>query len=155
MVPTTATSHRRMSPGSRPPLEGTGRDDAPVPGSAVGARGTFPGTILSGAVQKPPQPPPSPYLGRVAAFLVTYDLRAPGCQYPELLARLREFPSSYRELEANCLVAADGTADDVRDALMPHLQPGDGLLVTALSTEVASWTGLSPEARRWIHAHMS
>jgi hypothetical protein len=105
--------------------------------------------------QNPTETTTSPYLVRVAAFLVTYDLRGPGCQYHGLLARLKEFPSSFRELDANCLVADDGTVDDVRNALMPYLQPGDGLLVTALTSEVASWTGLSPEARRWMHTHMS
>lgn len=91
----------------------------------------------------------------MSAFLVAYDLRRPGCQYRSLLARLREFPSSCHGLDSSCFVVADGTADEVRNALMPHLHPGDGLIVTALTNDVASWTGLRPEARRWIHTHMN
>ena len=91
----------------------------------------------------------------MAAYLVTYDLQRPACLYPGLLAQLSKFPDSYQGLDSSCLVLFDGTADDVRDELVPHLHPGDGLIVTALTQDVASWTGLRPEARRWIHTHTS
>jgi len=94
-------------------------------------------------------------LGPVAAYLVTYDLQRPACAYPGLLEQLSKFPASCQGLDSSCFVVADGTADDVRDALVPHLHPGDGIIVTALTNTIASWTGLRPEARRWIHTHMN
>jgi hypothetical protein len=91
----------------------------------------------------------------MAAFLVAYDLRRPGCQYDDFLAQLEDFPSTCHGLDAGCFVATDGTADEVRNALTPHLHPGDGLIVTAITPDDASWTGLQPEVRRWIHTHLS
>ncbi|WP_043500027.1 hypothetical protein [Georgenia sp. SUBG003] len=86
---------------------------------------------------------------------MTYDLHRPACLYQGLLERLSQFPASCQGLDSSCFVVSDGSADDVRDELTPHLHPGDGLLVTALTPDVASWTGLRPEARRWIHTHIS
>lgn len=86
---------------------------------------------------------------------MTYQLQRPACAYQGLLARLDEFPSVCQGFDSGCFVVSDGTADDVRNALVPHLHPGDGLIVTSLRHDAASWTGLSPEARRWIHTHTS
>lgn len=71
------------------------------------------------------------------AYIVTYDLRAPGRNYEPLYERLRVYPKWAKVTESTWIVATGWTAAQVRDDLLNHIDLNDRIFVLKSGTEGA------------------
>lgn len=83
-------------------------------------------------------------------YLVGYDLNTPGQNYEELYEAIKAIGSKWwHYLDSTWLVKHDGPATDLRDALAPHIDSNDELLIVKLSGEGA-WKGFSEKGSKWL-----
>jgi len=83
------------------------------------------------------------------AYLVTYDLLAPGRDYSRLHEAIKAFHSWCRPVESVWIIKSPGPASAIRDRLVPHIDANDRLLVSRLHGE-AAWFGLTPTVSEWL-----
>ncbi len=83
--------------------------------------------------------------------MIGYDLRArSGGAYDDLFEAIKNIGSGWwRGLDSIWLVVTTKTPGEVRNALAPHLGPGDQLMVVACG-DGAAWTGFSDERAYWL-----
>ncbi len=112
------------SGGPRPPAEVTPLDDHQATESALGIRVNR----HQGKGDK------------MAVYRIGYDLNYPGQNYPELTAALSRVGK--RLLRSDWIVEVNQTAEQVRDAVRSHIDPGDHVVVTAIpvGSDWATWT---------------
>jgi hypothetical protein len=83
-------------------------------------------------------------------YLITYDLKSPGAEYPQLFEAIKNFKTWLHHLDSTWLIQCELTADQVFERLRPHLRKGDKLLVIAVRR---SYQGLLNErAWEWLKA---
>ncbi|UYH54770.1 hypothetical protein N6L26_12100 [Qipengyuania sp. SS22] len=73
----------------------------------------------------------------MAAYVVTYDLRAPGRNYQGLYDRLRQYPRWAKVTESNWVVVTEWTASQIRDDLSGYIDTNDRLFVIKSGVEAA------------------
>lgn len=73
--------------------------------------------------------------------LITYDLRAPGRNYPAVYEKIKSFGPTIKILESTWLVRSDISCIAIRNALLPVGDVNDGFFV-ALLTDTA-WNNLT------------
>ncbi|WP_439592385.1 hypothetical protein [Microbacterium sp.] len=81
----------------------------------------------------------------MTSYLVSYDLRAPGRNYDDLLKYLRSLPYSAKPLESLWLVETTMTAVELRDSLSRLVDKGDGIMVAKTSGE-AAWRNVDGDS---------
>jgi len=82
-------------------------------------------------------------------FSITYDLRTPGKDYPNLIEAIKRL-GGIRPTASQWLVRGDWTATAVRDHLRQHIDLNDVMVVTELGADWASWN-LSKETVDWLN----
>lgn len=86
------------------------------------------------------------------SYLVAFELNGPGRDETALVPALAALSSKAVEcLGGVWLVASDLSADALRDALRPHLEPADRLVVSTLAGP-AAWQGLNRMAAEELRA---
>jgi hypothetical protein len=83
-------------------------------------------------------------------FLVGYDLNRPGQDYAALIAKLKSYGTYWHYLDSTWLIRAEGSAVDIRDALMSLIDATDELIVVDVTGDAAAWVGFDKRAADWI-----
>ena len=85
------------------------------------------------------------------SFLIGYDLNRPGQNYATLFEAIKAQSNGFwwHHLDSTWIIKSDSTAASIRDALLPHIDQNDELLVVLL-TGVAAWYGLNDSASTWL-----
>lgn len=83
------------------------------------------------------------------SILVGYDLNKSGQDYSDLIAAIKNIGTWWHCLDSTWIVKTDLTCVQVRDALKPHIDANDELLVVKLSGEGA-WAGFNQECGKWL-----
>ena len=81
--------------------------------------------------------------------LVSYDLRAPGKNYSNLHAYLKNFGWA-KPLESVWLIRTTLSAEQLRNGVLGHIDSNDKVLVVNVTGKEAAWKNLSPEVATWI-----
>ncbi|MBZ5573290.1 MAG: SinR family protein [Acidobacteriia bacterium] len=76
----------------------------------------------------------------MALYLISYDLDKPGQDYPDLIARLKEF-GAQRVLYSEWFLIHSATPVQLRDDLMRFMDANDRILVVELKN-YAAWQRL-------------
>ena len=109
--------------------------------------------IKTGA-RKFPSTPASWRGKRLKTYLIGYDLNRPGQNYPELFDAIKRIGGNWWHcLDSTWIVKSDSTAVAIRDALSPHVDASDEVLVVRLTGESA-WRGFDKECGDWLHANI-
>jgi hypothetical protein len=83
-------------------------------------------------------------------YLIGYDLISPGKDYGDLIKAIKALGSGWCHcLDSTWIITNSGSATDIRDALTPHLDSNDKLLVIKTSVP-AAWLGLDDERSKWL-----
>jgi len=88
----------------------------------------------------------------MAAILVTYDLNRPGQNYETLIKTLKNLGSEWwHYMESTWVLGGYGlTTSKITEALLPHIDSNDRLLVVDITSD--SWSGWLPrEASDWLN----
>ena len=83
-------------------------------------------------------------------LLVGCDLTRPEKDYVALLDRLRGFDWWWHGLESTWIVRTDLTTVELRDALKPHVDPADKLLILDVTGDAAAWSNMSRRESDWL-----
>jgi hypothetical protein len=80
----------------------------------------------------------------MAGFIVSFDLRRAGQDYPRLYARLSAW-NAVKILQTVVFIEANTTSDGLRDDLMAYIDSNDGLIVIEHLGR-ASWCNIPGQA---------
>ena len=86
-------------------------------------------------------------------YLISYDLNSPGQDYNALHEAIKALGNWWHCLGSVWIVKNSGPSKDVRDALTPHIDDNDSLLVTKLTGEGA-WIGFNNECSSWLKENL-
>lgn len=87
------------------------------------------------------------------SVIISYDLVNPGRNYPPLLAQIKGYKTWAKITESCYMVRTTDSAEQVRDALMAHLDANDKLFVSVVSPP-AAWYGLSDSVSGWLQNNL-
>ena len=86
----------------------------------------------------------------MASYLIGYDLNRPGQNYSELFEAIKDISDNWwHHLDSTWIIKHAGPAKAIRDALTPHIDKGDELLVVGLTGEGA-WRGFNDRGSQWL-----
>lgn len=87
-------------------------------------------------------------------YLIGYDLNAPGKDYASLFEAIKAIAHLWwRHLDSTWIIKHPGGVQEIRDALAPHIDANDELLVVHLSGEGA-WKGFNDKGSAWLKEHL-
>jgi hypothetical protein len=87
---------------------------------------------------------------RVATYLIGYDLNKSDKDYPNLIDAIKKLSGNWwHNLDSTWIIKHEGPSKVIRDALKPHIDSNDELLVVKLTGEGA-WTGFDDKASKWL-----
>lgn len=76
----------------------------------------------------------------MAVYMIGYDLKRPGRNYPELFRAIENLAASrWHCLDSTWLIETGRSAENIRDTLVPHIDANDRLLVDRVYGTWASW----------------
>jgi hypothetical protein len=94
-----------------------------------------------------PNPKPSDLM---KSYLIGYDLNKPGKDYADLFSAIKKIAGTWWHcLDSTWIIKSDSSAAAIRDALMPHIDKNDELLVVQLVGEGA-WVGFDDQCSSWL-----
>lgn len=86
----------------------------------------------------------------MASYAIGYDLITPGQDYEDLLDAIKKVGSNWWHcLDSTWIIKHPGPASAIRDALTPHMDANDKLLVMKLTGEGA-WKGFDTDCSSWL-----
>lgn len=88
----------------------------------------------------------------MATLLIEYDLLTPGRDYGELIGAIKAFPWCHH-LRSAWLVKAALSSQQLAEALRPHIDANDRLMVIDLTLRTAYWYGLQDDIAAWIQTN--
>ena len=89
------------------------------------------------------------------AYLISYDLSSPGQDYASLIDAIKALSKTWwHHLDSTWIIRHPGPATEIRDALSPHIDSNDELLVVQL-TGTAAWTGFDQKGSDWLKNNLS
>lgn len=83
-------------------------------------------------------------------ILIGYDLNKAGRDYEKLVENIKSLGAWWHHLDSTWLVRTSRTVVEVRDALMPHIDTNDELLVIDVTGRDRAWTGFSASGGTWL-----
>lgn len=86
----------------------------------------------------------------MATHLIGYDLNK-NKDYTELIAAIKTLGPWWHHLDSTWVVKTNLTAKQVRDALGPHIDGDDELLVVDVTGRARAWKGFSKRGSDWLH----
>ena len=84
-------------------------------------------------------------------YLVSYDLNKPGQDYSAIIGAISRNYDHCQVLMSQWLISTDQTATEVYNNLIKYVDNTDGLLVTEVTDNSASY--MNAEAISWAHHH--
>ena len=91
-------------------------------------------------------------MAKIANHLITYDL-IKHKDYPELIGALQQY-NYWHCLGSVWIVKSDATSEAIANALLPHVDADDKLIVCKLTGE-AAWTKSFPEnCKKWLNENL-
>lgn len=84
-------------------------------------------------------------------YLISYDLRRPGKDYPTLHEHIKSYGNWAKPLESVWLIKSSRSAEQVRNAIQQHVDGNDKVLVIDVTSRAAAWVNLAKEVSDWIH----
>ncbi len=90
---------------------------------------------------------------KTQTYLVAYDLRRPGQDYPDLIKNLESFSIKWHIMQSKWIIHTPLTAKELRDRLKKFLDTNDKLLVVKTGG-VAAWTGFSESGNEWLKKYI-
>ena len=85
---------------------------------------------------------------------ISYDLRTPGQDYAGLFEAIKSLGTWWHCLESVWLVRTSLTSGQIRDALRPHIDANDALLVAVLGGGWAT-CGLTGDCSNWLRNNLA
>lgn len=85
----------------------------------------------------------------MATYIISYDLKAPGKNYNDLITALESYGTYWHNLGSTWCIVTNKTATEVRDHLTRYMDANDRLLVV-LSGGVGAWKGFNADAATWL-----
>lgn len=87
----------------------------------------------------------------MAVYMVGYDLNKVGKNYDELITKTKQISNGWwHHLDSTWLINHNGSSVAIRNALTPHLDENDELLVVKLEKGYAAWIGFNTEGSNWL-----
>ena len=83
------------------------------------------------------------------AYIVSYDLSAPGQNYEDVLNAIKQFSGWARLGGSAYVVLTEYSAVEIRDAIAAKLDSNDKLFVGAINAP-AAWIGLADDVSDWL-----
>ena len=83
------------------------------------------------------------------SYLIGYDLNRAGQDYASLIEAIKGLGPWWHCLDSTWIIKHSGPSTLIRDALSPHVDRNDELLVLKLTGEGA-WTGFNSECSTWL-----
>jgi hypothetical protein len=83
-------------------------------------------------------------------ILISYDLNAPGQDYPNLIERLKSYGTWWHHLDSLWIIKTSEPASMVHDVIRPYLDTNDELLVVNITGDLAAWSGFSDDGSNWL-----
>jgi hypothetical protein len=88
------------------------------------------------------------------SFLIGYDLNKPGQDYDDLFAAIKGLAGTWWHcLDSTWIIKSNSTAVSIRDALIPHIDKSDELLVVELSG-IGAWVGFNDKCSGWLKENL-
>lgn len=84
-------------------------------------------------------------------ILIGYDLNKAGQDYGNLIDKIKSLGAWWHHLDSTWLVRTSRTPVEVRDALKPHIDANDELLVIDVTGRARAWTGFNASGGTWLH----
>lgn len=90
----------------------------------------------------------------MTSYLVGYDLNRPHQDYPDLIEAIKALSGGtwWHHLDSTWIFRSGLSAEQIRDALVPHIDQNDELLVVALTGEGA-WR-IASSGSDWLLKHL-
>lgn len=86
----------------------------------------------------------------MASYMIGYNLNAPSKDYSELIEAIEALSEQrWHCLDSTWIIKHEGPAKVIRDALRPHVDSNDELLVAGLTGEGA-WAGFGNDCSSWL-----
>lgn len=89
----------------------------------------------------------------MATYVITYDLRAPGRNYDDLIGHLKSYGTWARPTESTWVIVTDDSAVQVRDAAKQYIDSNDKLFVVE-SGGVGAWKSLPQSTTDWLRKYL-
>jgi hypothetical protein len=90
----------------------------------------------------------------MGTFMVGYDLKKPGQDYKDLIAKLKSYPNWWHYLDSTWLVVANTSVVTIRDELRDLMDSNDCLLVIEVTGD--AWaSSINKQANDWLHSNMA
>jgi hypothetical protein len=86
----------------------------------------------------------------MGTLLIGYDLNKNDSDYFELIDAIKTMGAWWHHLDSTWLVKTDLNAVAIRDALRPHLDANDELLVVDVTDDARAWCGFSEKGSKWL-----
>lgn len=86
-------------------------------------------------------------------ILISYDLRAPGKDYPKLKSHLESYGNWAKPLESVWLIRTTLTAVQVRDAAKNNVDQNDKIFTVDITSKESAWNNLSNDVSQWIQSN--
>jgi len=87
-------------------------------------------------------------------ILVSYDLSAPGRDYPKLQEHLESYGDCVHLLESVWLVKTNSTALQVCQAAEKCIDQNDKIFVIDVTNKFAAWNNLDDRVSEWLKSRM-
>ena len=90
----------------------------------------------------------------MAVYVISYDLNQPGQNYAALHEAIKNVGTTWWHcLTSTWMVVSSKSALEVANALWPHMDGNDKLLVNPIATG-SSWAGFEKNCEDWIKQHL-
>ena len=86
-------------------------------------------------------------------YIVSYDLKAPGKDYGDLIEYLKTMDRWWHNLGSTWVVETDLTAAQLRNGINQHTDQNDKVLVV-LSAGVGAWRGFNDSGSDWLKSNL-
>jgi hypothetical protein len=90
----------------------------------------------------------------MATYIIGYDLNSPGQNYEDLFEKIKSIAGGWwHHLDSTWIITHNGPASTIRDALTPHIDTNDELLVVKSGGEGA-WCGFNVKGSEWLKENL-
>jgi hypothetical protein len=91
----------------------------------------------------------------IQTFLIGYDLNKPGQDYKDLFAAIDALdPARWHCLDSTWMINSALNAAGIRDALLPHIDSNDRLMVVTLAKGAAWTTSFNTGCQDWMRRYL-
>lgn len=89
----------------------------------------------------------------MSTYVVSYDLKAPGKDYDNLIDYLKSLNTWWHHLGSTWVVVTSMSARELRDEIAKHVDSNDQVLVVKSGGEGA-WRNFTDKGNSWLQKHL-